>query len=705
MNTTSILIYSANSCFICYDVICFVLVVSIYCILFKYIGKSNKEIVFYKEKFTLMYGFFLVHMLYFIYLILKQIYIKNLDVYFLKEIIDKIYLYFVDYYIMIIFLLNLFISVFIYSNIQDPSHLLIEVIKQPKHIKYEIIILISCFIKVGLDIQTFKKLEHVVPIVNFVYFGLILIFTFLYIHLSKKMLRLYSFNFKDKFISVLNSNRIINIPYTLVYISKLMEYILPKNEKQNKIYLYILNFFLITSHLIDCISFLFQIYLSDSYYFLISKSSKLQCLFCLFKKTHPNIHKIPLITNSDFDYKFQASFFNSSLISSENLTISSHRKEMKFEQLGEFLQKKNYSINSYYIELLDFIINTSIVSIVKLLNYNFSNNDNNNDEDSYITFTKKNNNNDFQNNNNLNQILELSEFQCDYNLKIKQNFSQKIHTILNNKKIHINDIIYSLLSHYEKNENDSIYQNSSLLIKNILEENFNQMKGLSLKTTDKRLYIDILSNHNNKIKQDKLKLFINDYLDYINENNDSFLPIILGVFNVKVNNFNELIFILSSNSLNQNTPINNINTYYSTYNIAFPIKQNTERKSKFKIKSNFNEWKSIIEKDIDFLSDVNISSFELEGLYYREGVSERNNDIIRSEKQDELKDKWINFVKGSVYKVQHAKFINNMHFQFKSIFDLDNLALIRRKSSSENIRKYDTSKREVINLFQYESNN
>ena len=246
-----------------------------------------------------------------------------------------------------------------------------------------------------------------------------------------------------------------------------------------------------------------------------------------------------------------------------------------------------------------------------------------------------------------------------------------------------------------------------MLIKNILEENFNQMKGLSLKTTDKRLYIDILSNHNNKIKQDKLKLFINDYLDYINENNDSFLPIILGVFNVKVNNFNELIFILTSNSLNQNTPINNINTYYSTYNVAFPIKHNTgdKRKSKFKIKSNFNEWKSIIEKDIDFLSDVNISSFELEGLYYREGVSERNNDIIRSEKQDELKEKWINFVKGSVYKVQHAKFINNMHFQFKSIFDLDNLALIRRKSSSENLRKYDTSKREVINLFQYESNN
>ena len=170
MNTTSILIYSANSFFVCYDVICFALVVSIYCILFKYIGKSNKEIVFYKEKFTLMYAFFLVHMLYFIYLILEQIHITNLDVYFPKEIINKVYLYFVDYYIMIIFLLNLFISVFIYSNIQDPSHLLIEVIKQPKHIKYEIIILISCLIKLGLDIQKFNKLEYIVQIINFIFF-------------------------------------------------------------------------------------------------------------------------------------------------------------------------------------------------------------------------------------------------------------------------------------------------------------------------------------------------------------------------------------------------------------------------------------------------------------------------------------------------------------------------------------------------------
>ena len=108
MNRTSILIYSANSFFVCYDVICFALVVSIYCILFKYIGKSNKEIVFYKEKFTLMYAFFLVHMLYSIYLVLQQI---SLNIYFPKEVINKVYLYFVDYYIMIIFLLNLFISV------------------------------------------------------------------------------------------------------------------------------------------------------------------------------------------------------------------------------------------------------------------------------------------------------------------------------------------------------------------------------------------------------------------------------------------------------------------------------------------------------------------------------------------------------------------------------------------------------------------
>lgn len=152
-----------------------------------------------------MYIFFVVHISYQTYYLFED----NIDNNIIQKTINTIYLYFFDYYLMILYLLNLFISLFIYRNIQDPSHLLIEVIKQPKRIKYEIIILISCIIKFGLNYIKYHENNNPSKIIQIVCIGAISLITYIYIHFSKKMLRLYSFNFKYKFTSILTSNRII----------------------------------------------------------------------------------------------------------------------------------------------------------------------------------------------------------------------------------------------------------------------------------------------------------------------------------------------------------------------------------------------------------------------------------------------------------------------------------------------------------------
>ena len=106
----------------------------------------------------------------------------------------------------------------------------------------------------------------------------------------------------------------------------------------------------------------------------------------------------------------------------------------------------------------------------------------------------------------------------------------------------------------------------SVLACNAKEEYFLHLNNMSIKTYDKKLIFDIFeSNDDEDISLDsknstneKIAKMINRYFDYIKGVGVSvtFLPIVLGIFKVKINSFKTMLIYVSCNSLIENSPSN-----------------------------------------------------------------------------------------------------------------------------------------------------
>ena len=104
----------------------------------------------------------------------------------------------------------------------------------------------------------------------------------------------------------------------------------------------------------------------------------------------------------------------------------------------------------------------------------------------------------------------------------------------------------------------------SILSSNAKEEFFLNLKSMTIRSYDKQLIFDIFETNDDEISVNidnsnkKIAKMLDEYFDYIKGVGvlGTFLPILIGIFKVKINSFKTMLIYVSCNSLVENSPSN-----------------------------------------------------------------------------------------------------------------------------------------------------
>jgi hypothetical protein len=195
----------------------------------------------------------------------------------------------------------------------------------------------------------------------------------------------------------------------------------------------------------------------------------------------------------------------------------------------------------------------------------------------------------------------------------------------------------------------------SLTAANGKEEYFSKIKNNSFKTFDKNFNIDIFDSNDEELilkdrgRNNDISLLLDKYFTYVQVKgiNGTFIPSLVGVFKVKINNFKTLLVFITRNSLVENAP-KNFFTYWqlvqflndkpqkiasSQFNEGgrktlvkdepiferlFQIESNNDNPDFNKIKlKNYLDFQETIKSDISFLNKCGCQHFDLLLMYYQ----------------------------------------------------------------------------------------
>jgi hypothetical protein len=244
------------------------------------------------------------------------------------------------------------------------------------------------------------------------------------------------------------------------------------------------------------------------------------------------------------------------------------------------------------------------------------------------------------------------------NVNIKSFFTPRCVESIYDQRLKGRNIANSLLSHMiitnnAKNRNlenpNSYYW--SLLASNGKEQYFNKLKNTSLKTYDKNFTLDIFDTNdeeigfNEKGKNNPLSVLIDQYFTYIHGKGikGTFIPSLVGVFKIKINEFKTLLVFITRNSLVENIP-KNFYTYWqmirflndkpqkiasSQFSSGTLVKDDPIFERTFQIETkkdnpnynkilvkNYIDFEETIQSDIEFLSRCGARNFDLLLMYY-----------------------------------------------------------------------------------------
>ena len=173
--------------------------------------------------------------------------------------------------------------------------------------------------------------------------------------------------------------------------------------------------------------------------------------------------------------------------------------------------------------------------------------------------------NDFSYDNIKVNITSYFTAKCISNLYDK-NFTSKI--MGDSLTSHINNDVNEV-ENIKLDKKDISTQNleipyHSILSCNAKEEYFLNLKNMMIRTYDKQLTFDIFETNDDEINLNennsnkKIASMLDEYFSYVKARGvcGTFLPIILGVFKVKINSFKTLLIYISCNSLIENSPSN-----------------------------------------------------------------------------------------------------------------------------------------------------
>ena len=246
------------------------------------------------------------------------------------------------------------------------------------------------------------------------------------------------------------------------------------------------------------------------------------------------------------------------------------------------------------------------------------------------------------------------------NIRVNSFLTPRCVESIYDQKIKGRNIASSLLSHMilsniAKNKNPENPNSTfwSLLASNGKEQYFTKMKNTSIKTYDKNFTLDIFDtddgeiNYMEKGTNSSLAQLLDQYFTYIHAKgvNGTFIPSLVGVFKIKINQFQTLLVLVTKNSFVDNVPRNHFSYWQllrilkgkpqkvasSQFNLGnslvkddpiferpFQIQNIRENPNYNKIAfKNFNDFQNIINSDIEFLRQVRAKNFDLLLMYYQ----------------------------------------------------------------------------------------
>ena len=246
------------------------------------------------------------------------------------------------------------------------------------------------------------------------------------------------------------------------------------------------------------------------------------------------------------------------------------------------------------------------------------------------------------------------------NIRVNSFLTPRCVESIYDQKIKGRNIASSLLSHMilsniAKNKNPENPNSTfwSLLASNGKEQYFTKMKNTSIKTYDKNFTLDIFDTDDGEINylekgtNSSLAQLLDQYFTYIHAKgvNGTFIPSLVGVFKIKINQFKTLLVLVTKNSLVDNVPRNHFSYWQllrilkgkpqkvasSQFNLGnslvkddpiferpFQIQNIRENPNYNKIAfKNFNDFQNIINSDIEFLRQVRAKNFDLLLMYYQ----------------------------------------------------------------------------------------
>ena len=191
----------------------------------------------------------------------------------------------------------------------------------------------------------------------------------------------------------------------------------------------------------------------------------------------------------------------------------------------------------------------------------------------------------------------------------------------------------------------------SLLATNGKEEYFNKLKNTSIKTFDKNFILDIFDTDDEEImfnengNNSNLAILLDRYFTYIHGKglNGTFIPLLVGVFKIKINNFKTLLIFITKNSLVENVP-KNFFTYWqlirflkekpqkiasSQFNSGTLVKDDPIFERAFQVETkndnpnynkifmkNYLDFVETVQSDMTFLKQIGAQNFDLLLMYY-----------------------------------------------------------------------------------------
>lgn len=586
-----------------------------------------------------------------------------------------------------IFVLQFFSSFENYLTFKRPNHMFNSIIYRYGYKLYYEFILLILSLGYFLPDYLIKNKSFIFLKTNqinapfFVYnlcwptFIIFPLLSIIFLFLEKRTIRAFSFKSKDKLCSVINKDFLISSLYLLYGALQSIGFII---ENTSSLITYSNYFYIIDSYTLLVLIF---------FDFIIEIVALSKTNFCEIKLQNTSL--------GDFALKFRPKDYGQPTQTDLSQTTSNDPNTVSTSSIGDNLlkggdinstfnnkispalissYKNNIYLEDYHLDFYDTIINIIIMSMLKVYkSSNFGGKssipdltathleiDMNINEDlknaNIYTYKKTQSQDDYK---EFNEVF--SHLKCDFDstfltaleVDVVSLYSNEIVEVLRSKTLDLRKIKSSLYSHVSPNG-----EFNSIMGANLSEEYFKNLHNLLIKTYDKQYIMDIYHCKDSNNSLGNIDDALKKYFKYINEANGTFIPILVGIFKIKINDFQSMIVFLSRNSLVENAP----KKFYNYWQL---VRFNNDKPSKissskykgntlisddflferdFEIETentnfnkislyNYSDFEETLKKDFGFLKQIHSKKFTLLMMYYEfenvknKTVSKRQKDI------------------------------------------------------------------------------